>query len=50
MAIMVRENPDHRARVRAEIRTLAGRRLFDAMFGAPVKVVAEDEASPHKAD
>ena len=43
MAIMVRENAALRAHVRAEIRTTAGRRLFDAMFGAPVSVVPEGD-------
>lgn len=42
MAIMARENPVFRAEVQAEIRTPAGRRIFDTMFGSPVAVVPNE--------
>jgi hypothetical protein len=39
---MCRENASFRADVRAAIQTSAGRRIFDKMFGAPVRVVEDD--------
>ena len=48
MAIMARESPAFRAHVRAEIRTPAGRRLFDAMFGGPVTAVPEEDRTAER--
>ena len=41
MAVRVREDPRLRATVRAEIRTDRGKKLFDAMFGTPLREAGE---------
>lgn len=41
MVVRVREDPRLRATVRAEISTDRGRKLFDAMFGPPLREVGK---------
>lgn len=49
MVVMVRESPAFRAEVRAEIRTPAGRRSFDTMFGGPVSAVPDADRGAERA-